>query len=52
VFEARRLPGVKVALDPEQATVPMTAPPGLVRVKLDVVRVAQFTTSLKLAVRT
>jgi hypothetical protein len=42
-LEARRLPGVKVALVPEQATVPTTAPAGPVRIKVDVVTVEQFT---------
>jgi hypothetical protein len=49
VLAARGLPGVKVALAPEQATVPVTPPE---RVKVDVVIVAQFIASLKFAVST
>jgi len=43
------LAGVKVALAPEQATVPTTAPPSPARVKVDEVTVAQFIASLKVA---
>jgi hypothetical protein len=42
VLEGRRLVGVKIAVAPEQAIVPATAPAGPVRVKVDVVTVAQF----------
>jgi hypothetical protein len=41
--------GVKVALMPEQATVPATAPEESVRVKVDVVTVVQSIASLKVA---
>ena len=40
-----------MALGPEQATVPVTAPAGPVRVKLEAVIVAQFINWLKVAVR-
>jgi hypothetical protein len=52
VLEARTLVGVKVAVAPEQAIVPVTAPPGPVTVKVDVVTVEQFTAWLKVAVST
>jgi hypothetical protein len=52
VLAARRLVGVKVALVPEQATIPATAPPGPVRIKVDEVTVEQFTAALKVAVST
>ncbi len=42
-MEASLLVGVKVALMPEQAIVPATAPAGPVTVKVDVVTVEQFT---------
>jgi hypothetical protein len=65
VYRVRRergLIGVKVALAPEQRTVPATAVPAgvatpgpgtvTVRVKLEAVMVAQFIASLKFAVST
>jgi hypothetical protein len=48
-LEARTLVGVKLAVAPAQATIPATAPPGPVRVKVDVVTVAQFIAWLKVA---
>jgi hypothetical protein len=49
-WEVRRLVGVKVAVAPEHAVVPATAPAGPVRVKVAEVTVAQFSVWLKVAV--
>jgi hypothetical protein len=45
-LEARRVVGVKVAVEPEHVTVPAMPPD---RVKVDVVTVAQFNAALKVA---
>lgn len=50
VLAARAALGVNVAVMPEYVTTPATAPPGAVTVKVDVLMVAAFIASLKVAV--